>query len=257
MNLGLRGRRALVLGSSSGLGLAVAQRLAMEGAAVVLHGRRQDKLDQAVADLPAAGAIAADLTHDGEGERVVAEAASLLGGLDVVVVNTGGGGAGGILDADADSEHAAYRSMLRPALAVARVAAPHLADSPNGRLVFLTARSVVEATPELALSGVFRSGVAAAARSLALELAPHGVLVNVVVTGQFESPALARFEAWLAKRDGLSPAEVRARHESQIPLGRVGEPEELADVVTFLCSVRSSFVTGTTIAVDGGATRGH
>ena len=141
--------------------------------------------------------------------RLVAEAVAALGGLDICVVNTGGGKPGGILATTGVDDEAAYHSMLRPALDVARAAAPHLAAGGRGRLVFLTARSVVEATPDLALSSVMRSGVAAAASSLALELAPD-VLVNVVVTGQFDTPALGRFEAAKATLDGTT-ARPRAR----------------------------------------------
>ena len=120
---------------------------------------------------------------------MVADAAALLGGLDICVVNTGGGKPGPILATDG-ADDAAYASMLRPVLEITRAAAPLVTDPGRpGRLVYLTARSVVEATPELALASVFRSGVNALARSLALELAP-GASVNVVVTGQFDTPAL-------------------------------------------------------------------
>ena len=183
------------------------------------------------------------------------DAVAALGGLDICVVNTGGGKPGAITATTAADDLAAYHAMLRPTLEVARAAAPHLAARRRGRLVFLTARSVVEATPDLALSSVMRSGVAAAGRSLALELAPD-VLVNVIVTGQFDTPALGRFEAAKAADLGMSAGDVRAEHVAAIPLGRLGAATELADVVTFLCSARASFVTGTAIRVDGGAIRG-
>jgi len=185
---------------------------------------------------------------------MVESAASQLGGLDGVVVNTGGGKPGGILDTSGFDD-AAFNAMLRPTLEIARSASAYLRSGSQSRLIFLTARSVVEATPDLALSSVFRSGVTAAARSLALELAPS-VNVNVVVTGQFETPALSRFEEALAASSGMSIEEVRAHHVESIPLKRIGTAREFANVVAFLCSQASSFVTGSVIRVDGGSVKG-
>jgi 3-oxoacyl-[acyl-carrier protein] reductase len=247
MELGLGGRRALVLASSAGLGRAVAAGLVAEGARVAINGRDIDRLGATADEIGAAVALAGDISRPGEGRRIVAEAVEALGGLDICVVNTGGGRPGPLLAGDEADDDAAYASMLRPALEVARSASVPLAEAGRGRLVFLTARSVVEASPDLARSSVFRSGVAAAARSLAIELAPR-VLVNIVVTGQFDTGALARFEAAKAAAAGSTADE--------IPTGRVGRPAELADPVVFLCSDRAGFITGTTVRVDGGAVRG-
>lgn len=255
MDLGLQGKRALILGSSSGLGKAVATGLAAEGARLAISGRDMERLETVAAEIGAVAWPGGDLSEDGAAERVVSEAVEALGGLDVLVVNTGGGKPGGLNEVSLDERESAYRSMLRPALEAARVGIPALRASGDGRLVFITARSVLEATPELALSSVFRSGVAAAARSLALELAPE-VLVNVVVPGQFDTGAYHRFEAWAAGHENVEVSEIRERNLAEVPMGRLGVAGELADVVAFLCSARASFVTGSVVRVDGGAVRG-
>lgn len=255
MDMGLNGRRALVLAGTDGLGRAVARGLTAEGARVVVGGRSQDRARACVEAGDAWDAVLGDQQEAGATAHVVTEAIGRLGGLDILVVNTGGGKPGGIMDTQGHEEDA-WANMLRPALEAARTAAPALRQSPgSGRLLFLTARSVLEASPELALSSVMRSGVRAAARSLALELAPD-VLVNVLVTGQFETGALQRFQQSRTADGGATIEEVRAEDLSGIPLARFGRVEELADPVVFLCSARASFITGTTLRVDGGAIRG-
>jgi NAD(P)-dependent dehydrogenase (short-subunit alcohol dehydrogenase family) len=255
MDLGLSGRRALVLGSSSGLGRAIASTLADEGARVVVAGRDVDRLQATEAEIGAAGHVAGDITENDVVDRLVAEAAGMLGGLDILIGNTGGGRPGGLLEVTADDEDQGYRRMLRPQLRAARAAIPHLRQGAPGRLVFITARSILEASPELALSSVFRSGVAAAARTLALELAPD-VLVNVVVPGQFDTGALERFQRQTAQIEGIDYEHVREDHRRAIPLGRYGTADELAAAVAFLCSSKASYITGTVLRVDGGSVKG-
>ena len=252
MDLELDGRRALVLGSSSGLGKAIATRLAAEGARVAVAGRNEDRLRQAYLDTAAVAMIAGDLTEDGGAIRIVEQAAKALDGLDILVVNTGGGAPGELGASTRTSRQSAYESILRPALDAALAATAFLRASGSGRLLFIAARSVVEASTELALSSVYRSGVVAAARSLALELAPD-VLVNVIVPGRFDTPAYHRFRSWLAEKDGMSEQAVSELHLEGIPLGRLGKADELADTAAFLCSKRAGFITGAVIRVDGGA----
>jgi NAD(P)-dependent dehydrogenase (short-subunit alcohol dehydrogenase family) len=255
MELELNGRRALVLASSSGLGQAVAAGLVAEGVRVAVTSRDAERSESARNRSGAEVALVGDLTEPGTAQRFVDEAVGVLGGLDILVVNTGGGSPGSLLDHDSGDDERAYRSMLMPVLDAMRHAGPVLRQSNQGRIVVMTARSVAEASTDLALSSVFRSGAAAAARSLALDLAPD-VNVNVVVTGQFDTGALARFEHARSTADGRPPDDVRREHVDAIPLGRIGRADELADVVVFLCSARSSFITGTAIRVDGGALRG-
>ena len=255
MDLKLKEKRAFVLGSSSGLGLACATQLSAEGARVVISGRDVGKAKNAADNGGFHSYVTGDLTVAGSARDMVCQAAHKLGGLDIIVINTGGGTPGGIMDVSADAREMAYNSMLNPALEAARAAAPLLLESDDARMLFITARSIVEATPELALSSVFRSGVAAAARSLALELAPN-VLVNVVIPGQFETAAYGKFSKWVAAKEGITPEEAKVNDEKNTPVGRLGRAEELADVVAFICSPRASFVNGSVIRVDGGAVTG-
>lgn len=254
MDLQLAGQRALVFGSSSGLGRELAKVLAAEGARVVVTSRDSERGESAKNYAAAENFVVGDLAVEGDAARMVDQAAEQLGGLDICVLNTGGAKPGGIM-ATNGFDDVAYHAFLRPVLEASRAVAPHLLSGRHARLVALTARSVVEATPDLALSSVFRSGVAAAMRSLALELAPQ-VNVNVVVTGQFDTPALDRFEAAKAAAENKTAEQVRREHVEAIPVGRVGTAEEFADVVAFLCSPRTSFVTGSLVRIDGGAVHG-
>lgn len=237
------------------MGRAVATSLAREGASVFVTGRAVDRVQSVADEIGAAGSIVADTLKEGEATRVVETAADAMGGLEILVGNTGGGKPGGMVGTTAEDVQRGFESMLRPQLEAMRAATPHLLASGNGRIVVLTARSILEASPDLALSSVFRSGVAAAARSLALELAPT-VRVNVVVPGQVDTGALPRFEAGLAQHLGISAEEVHQQHLNAIPLGRFADASDIGDLVTFLVSDRAGYVTGAVFRVDGGLTIG-
>jgi len=255
MDLKLKNKKILVLGSSSGLGFATACQLIKEGADVVISGRNPGRAKIAVRKSKAKIAITGDLSIQGQAKQMVNDAAKALGGLDVIIINTGGGSPGGLTNQTNETINSGYESLLRPALEAAMAAIPFLKESDDARMLFIAARSIVEATPELALSSVYRSGVAAAARSLALELAPK-ILVNTIIPGQFDTPAYRKFVDWMAEKNNLTVDEVRKENCLKIPLGRLGKTEELADLLTFMSSPRSSFITGSVIRVDGGMVKG-
>ena len=245
MDLGLSGRTALVLGASSGLGLATAEALAAEGAHVAMFARREDEL-AAHAEQLGALPLAGDVTRSDDLERAVAAAVERFGGLDVLVWNGGGPPAGEALDADEDALDAAYRLLLRPAVTLVRLCLPHLERSPAGRIVAITSLAAIEPTPRLALSNTFRPGLSGWLKTLSREVGPRGITVNCVAPGRISTPRLSYLYP-----DGPSDAQL-----DEIALRRWGQPSEFGDVVCFLASDRARYVTGQTIVVDGGLKRG-
>ncbi|HVS85800.1 MAG TPA: SDR family oxidoreductase [Gaiellaceae bacterium] len=243
MDLGLSGRTALVLGASSGLGLASAEALAAEGANVALFARREE-VEQHAARLGGL-AIRGDVTSDADLERAVSATVDRFGGLDVLVWNGGGPPAGAALDADPEALDRAYRLLLRPAVTLIRLALPHLERSREGRIVAVLSLAALEPTAHLALSNTFRPGLAGWLKTLSREVGPQGITVNCVAPGRIATPRL----------DELYPGGPTPEQLAEIPLGRWGTPQEFGDVVCFLASERARYVTGQTIVVDGGLQR--
>jgi len=246
MDLGLRGRTAIVCGASSGLGLASAEALAEEGANVAMLARRRDQLDL---DAERIGALAVrgDVTNATDLERLVSRALEAFGGIDIVVWNSGGPPPGTAVDITDESLEAAFELLLLPAVRLVRLALPHLEQSAAGRIVCVTSAAVKEPTPHLALSNTIRPGVTGWAKTLSRELGPKGITVNCVAPGRIDTPRMKEVYG-----EGGPTAEQLA----QIPLGRLGTPREFGDVICFLASERAAYVTGTTLLVDGGLSRG-
>jgi len=244
VDLGLTGRTALVCGASSGLGLASAEALAREGANVAILARRRDVLERE-AERIGALAVPSDVTSGDDLERAVAKTVETYGGIDVLVWNSGGPPPGTAVDVTPESIRQALELLLVPAVRLVALCLPHLERSPAGRIIGITSIAAKEPTAHLALSNAIRPGVTGWLKSLSKELGPRGITVNCVAPGRI---ATARLEE-------LYPQGPTEAALAEIPLGRWGTPEELGDVVCFLASDRARYVTGQTLAVDGGLQR--
>jgi 3-oxoacyl-[acyl-carrier protein] reductase len=245
MDLGLKGRTAIVSGASSGLGLATAEALAAEGANVTMFARRREVLERE-ADRIGALAVRGDVTSPRDLKTVVDRTVEAFDGLDILVWNGGGPPPGPATAITPESVEEAVELLLAPFVRLVDLCLPHLVQSAGGRIVVFTSSAVKEPTEHLALSNTIRPGVTGYAKSLARELGPQGVTVNCVAPGRIDTARLAHLYP-----EGPSEDDLKA-----IPLGRWGTPEEFGDVACFLASDRARYVTGTTVVVDGGLGRG-
>ena len=246
MDLGLRGRTAIVCGASSGLGLASAEALAAEGANVSMFARRREQLEL---DAERIGALAVrgDVTNASDLERLVERTLEAFGGIDVVVWNGGGPPAGKPSEVTDEALETAFELLVLPAVRLVRLCLPHLRKSDQARIVAITSATVKEPTPHLSLSNAMRPGLTGWLKTLARELGPESITVNCVAPGRIDTPRMTE----LYGEGGPPPEEL-----AQIPLGRLGAPREFGDVVCFLASARAAYISGTTVLVDGGMSRG-
>jgi len=256
MDLGLGGCSAVVGGSSSGMGLAVARELAREGCRVVLFARREQLLLEAAAEIAretgaAAVAVAGDAREPAALARAVEEARTRFGGLDILVNNSGGPPAGRVTAFDDDAWRSAYELTLMSAIRVTRDALPLLRASGRGRIVNLTSSSVLNPDDGLGLSNSLRAGVTGWSKTLAREEARNGITVNCVAPGYIDTDRLRSLYG-----EGEEADAARAHDAEMIPSGRFGAPGEIAATVAFLCSTRAAYVNGVTVLVDGGLARG-
>ena len=244
MDLGLRGKTAIVCGASSGMGLAVAEVLAAEGANVAMFARRRDLLERE-ADRIGALPVRGDLTVPKDLAKLVEQTVGAFGGIDVLVNNSGGPPRGPAVGLTAEDVEGAVELLLLSAVRLTELCRPQLERSGHGRIVNIASSSVREPVDNLALSNAVRPGVIGWAKTMARELGPQKITVNSIAPGRIETPRLMEV---YAERSRASDLE-------QIALRRFGRPEEVADVICFLASDRGSYVTGAVIPVDGGLTR--
>lgn len=257
MDLGLTGRVAMVAGGSSGLGLAIAGELAAEGAKVSIGAREPERLAQAAEKVGAAANDRRDVHHarvdvrDQEAvQGWVDSTVEAFGSLHVVVANAGGPPAGPASAFDLDAYRDAVELSLLSSIGLVQAALPHLREAGWGRILFVTSQSVRQPIPHLALSNTARAGVLGYAQSLVHDLGDSGITVNVLAPGSHLTP---RLEALATDAEGDASAGLAAMAEA-IPIGRIGDPRELAAAAVFLASERASYITGAVLPVDGGST---
>jgi 3-oxoacyl-[acyl-carrier protein] reductase len=248
MELGLRGKTALITGASSGLGRACALALAAEGARVAVAARRLDRLDAVAAEARAAGATDAaayrvDLADPASIDALLAAVRERQGAPDILVANSGPPPPGTAEALSLAQWDAAYEPTMRAMLQLVYGVLPAMRERRWGRIIYVGSSALKTPIPSLALSNAFRAGVLGALKSLSLGVAADGVTVNTVAPGRIETER--------AKQMYADPA-VRARQVAQIPAGRFGEPDEFGPLVAFLAGEPARYITGTTIAVDGG-----
>lgn len=261
MDLGLKGRAALVCGSSAGLGHAIARALAAEGAAVAINGRSPERLGRVRDELAAATgatvvAVPGDLTDPAQAASVVAAAIEALGKVDILVTNTGGPPSGPFETHAPETWSRVIAQNLESVVNLVRGALPGMKERRWGRIVNVTSITVKQPVGGLILSNTVRAGVTGFAKTIANEAAPFGVTVNNVLPGFTRTERLVELGEAIAARTGGTVEEAYAGWEREIPMGRLGEPEELAALTAFLCSERASYITGQSIAVDGGWIKG-
>ncbi|TAM79156.1 MAG: SDR family oxidoreductase [Acidobacteria bacterium] len=261
MDLGLKDRVAVVAASSQGLGKAVALGLAREGAKLAICSRVESKINQTAEEIrreTGADVLsrAVDVTVYEQVQRFIAETQQRFGRVDICVTNSGGPPARPFCDTTVEDWQAAVNLNLMSTLYFVREVLPLMQKRKWGRLITVTSSAVKQPIDNLVLSNSIRSAVSGLVKSLSNEYAKDNILVTNVCPGYTLTARLDELSRRLAKAEGVAPDEIQQRWARQVPLGRLGSPEELANMVVFLASDRASYVTGVSIAIDGGFIKG-
>ncbi|MDQ3939879.1 MAG: SDR family oxidoreductase [Actinomycetota bacterium] len=261
MDLGLAGKVAWVLGASSGLGRASAEALASEGARVALSARGTDALEDAAAEIHRASgsdttAVPLDVTDAAGIAAAHASIVAELGVVDILVANAGGPPPGTFDEIDESRLHHAFTLTTESAWRLVRAVLPDMRRQGRGCILFITSSSTKEIIPTLALSNMMRAAVVGMAKTLSKEVGAEGIRVCCVAPGRIDTPRVQALDRRAAESSSRSEEEIRSASQRNIAMRRYGTPREFGDVVAFLASDRASYVTGTTVVVDGGLLNG-
>ncbi len=257
MELGLKGKVALVTAASKGIGLGTARVLAKEGMKVVISSRSQANLDKArdllVAETGAEVlAVQADMTAHEDLERLVDAASKEFGGVDVLVYNTGPPKAGTFAELSYGDWEEATKLLLLSAVTLTQAVVPHMKSKKWGRLIYITSLTLKQPIANLVLSNTVRLGIAGLSKSLSRELAPHGITSNGIIQGYIRTDRTVRLMEEKASKTGTSVEEAYKELVKNIPLGRYGEPEEVGSLAAFIASEKGAYLTGEMFTIDGG-----
>ncbi len=261
MDLGLSGKGAVVAGSSQGLGRAIAEALAVEGADLVINSRSTEKLDEVRDEIARATganvtAVAANLSDPAGADELIGAAERAHGRVDILVTNTGGPPAGMFEEHSPDVWREALAQNFESVVNLVRAVLPGMKARKWGRIVNVTSISVKQPVEGLILSNAIRAGVTGFAKTISNEVASYNVTINNVLPGFTRTERLIHLAKAVSEREGTSVEQVYSGWEAEIPMGRLADPHELGAVAAFLCSEQASYVTGQSIAVDGGWIKG-
>ena len=257
MDLGLKGKVAFVAAASQGLGRAIAEELAAEGASLILNSRRSEKLSSVCSEISTktnAEVISApgDLTESSELQAAVKVGLDHFGKIDILVTNIGGPPVGTFEALGRDAWTDACQGLLMSVVDLTRLVLPGMKERRWGRILNITSISVKQPVENLILSNSLRAAVTGFAKSLSNEVAPCGITVNNILPGYTLTERVEQLARQVSEKEGITEKRAKDRWESQIPMKRLGRPDEFAAMAAFLVSERASYITGTSIPVDGG-----